>query len=108
MPNGRFGYNLGYNFRSDVPVFTNIDRYGKVNDYRMPAYHRLDLSVTFTPNPESTRRFKSNWILSVYNVYNRSNPYFIYVDVDEKKQTIQGKQVILFPILPSLSWNFNF
>ncbi|MBO9729708.1 MAG: TonB-dependent receptor [Chitinophaga sp.] len=108
MPNGRFGYNLGYNFRNDVPVFTNIDRYGKVNDYRMPAYHRLDLSVTFTPNPESTRRFKSHWILSVYNVYNRSNPYFIYVDVDEKKQTIQGKQVILFPILPSLSWNFNF
>ena len=69
----------------------------------MPAYHRLDLSATFTPNPESTRRFKSHWILSVYNVYNRSNPYFIYIDVDENKKTIQGKQVTLFPILPSIS-----
>ncbi|MBV8251398.1 MAG: TonB-dependent receptor [Chitinophaga sp.] len=108
MPNGRFVYNLGYNFNNNSPVFTNIDRYGNINDYRMPAYHRLDLSCTFTPNPESTRRFKSNWVFSVYNVYNRSNPYFIYIDVDEKKQTLQGKQVILFPILPSVSWNFNF
>ncbi|NLR60563.1 TonB-dependent receptor [Chitinophaga polysaccharea] len=108
MPNGRFVYNLGFNFSNDSPIYTNINRYGKINDYRMPAYHRLDLSATFTPNPESTRRFKSHWILSVYNVYNRSNPYFIYIDVDENKKSIQGKQVTLFPILPSISWNFNF
>jgi hypothetical protein len=74
----------------------------------MPAYHRLDLSFTFTPNPESAKRFKSSWIFGVYNVYNRSNPYFIYIDVDENKKSIQGKQVTLFPILPSISWNFNF
>ena len=108
MPNGRFVYNIGYNSSNDSPIYTNIGRYGKVNDYRMPAYHRLDLSFTFTPNPESTKRFKSSWIFGVYNVYNRSNPYFIYIDVDENKKSIQGKQVTLFPILPSISWNFNF
>ncbi|MBV7530678.1 TonB-dependent receptor plug domain-containing protein [Chitinophaga sp. sic0106] len=108
MPGGRFVYNLGYNTKTDEPVFTNIDQYGKVNDYRMPAYHRLDLSFSFTPNPDSKKRFKSNWIFGVYNVYNRMNPYFIYLDVNEEKETIQGKQVTLFPILPSVTWNFNF
>lgn len=108
MPNGRFVYNLGYNSKTDSPVFTNIDQYGKVNDYRMPAYHRLDVSFTYTPKPESVRRYKSSWVFGVYNVYNRMNPYFIYIDVDEEKETIQGKQVTLFPILPSITWNFNF
>ena len=108
MPTGRFTYNLGYNPSVPEPVFTNINQYDRVNDYRMPAYHRLDVSFTYTPKPLTTKRFKSSWNLSVYNVYNRANPYFIYLKVNEGEQSIQGKQVYLFPIVPSVTWNFKF
>jgi hypothetical protein len=108
MPTGRFLYNLGYDADKKEPIFTNISQYNKINDYRMPAYHRMDLAFTFTPRPNSTKRFKSNWVFSLYNVYNRRNPYFIYIDVDEDERKIQGKQVFLFPVLPGVTWNFKF
>lgn len=108
LPTGRFTYYYGYNFQDQTPIFTNIDQYDKVNDYRMPAYHRLDIAFTYTPKPESTKRFKSSWNFGLYNVYNRANPYFIYFDVDKDKETVQGKMAYLFPIVPSVTWNFNF
>lgn len=108
LPTGRFTYYYGYNIEDQTPIFTNVDQYDKVNDYRMPAYHRLDIAFTYTPKPESTKRFKSSWNFGVYNVYNRANPYFIYFDVDRDKQKVQGKMAYLFPIVPSITWNFNF
>jgi hypothetical protein len=108
MPDGRFVYNIGVNQREQRPIFTNIDQYSKINDYRMPAYHRMDISFTYTPKPESTKRFKSKWVFSLYNVYNRYNPYFIYLDADEDTRTIKGKMVFLFPIVPGVTWNFKF
>lgn len=108
IPTGRFTYNLGYNLQTQEPRFTNINQYNKVNDYRMPPYHRLDISFTYTHRPNSIRRFRSSWNFSVYNVYNRANPYFIYFDADEEFQTIRGKMVYLFPFVPSATWNLNF
>ncbi len=108
IPNGRFIYDIGYNFTSNEPVLTSINQYGAINDYRMPAYHRLDLSFTYTPSANFRRRYKSSWVFSLYNVYNRKNPYFIYLDVDESDRRIQGKQVTLFPIIPGVTWNFKF
>jgi hypothetical protein len=108
MPTGRFVYSLGVNTRNRQPIFTSINQYDKINDYRMPAYHRIDIAFTYTPKPESTKRFRSSWNFSLYNVYNRYNPYFIYLDVDEEQRTIQGKKVFLFPIVPGITWNFKF
>jgi Outer membrane receptor proteins, mostly Fe transport len=107
MPTGRFVYNVGYDTDDRQPLFTNINQYGKINDYRMPAYHRMDIAFTYTPKPESTKRFKSSWVFSLYNIYNRANPYFIYLDVDEETRNIQGKKVFLFPIIPGITWNFK-
>jgi hypothetical protein len=108
LPTGRFTYYLGYNFADRTPIFTNIDQYDKVNGYRMPAYHRFDVSFAYNPSPHSRRRIKSSWNFGVYNVYNRANPYFIYFNVDEGAQAIKGKMAYLFPIVPSVSWNFKF
>lgn len=108
MPTGRFTYSLGYDGTEKGPLFTNINQYNEVNDYRMPAYHRLDISFTYTPKPNSTKRYKSSWNFSIYNLYSRANPYFIYLDANEAEQTIKGKKVYLFPILPSVTWNFKF
>ncbi|MBN2668651.1 MAG: TonB-dependent receptor [Bacteroidales bacterium] len=87
-----------------------VTEYGPRNSYRMNDYHRLDLSITF--KAKEIKKFKSYWNLSIYNVYNRSNPYFIYFEEDgslyEGNLKITPYQVSLFPILPSISWNFEF
>ncbi|WP_052273198.1 TonB-dependent receptor [Flavihumibacter solisilvae] len=108
MPTGRFAYDMGYDPRNMVPILTNVNQYDRINDYRMPPYHRLDLAFTFTPRPRTTKRYKSSWVFSLYNVYNRYNPYFIYLYADEDEGVIQGKQVYLFPITPGITWNFKF
>jgi hypothetical protein len=83
------------------------------NSYRMPAYHRMDLSATYTKN-KTKKRFSSSWNFSIYNLYNRANPYFIYFDVEGDGNLNDGGlepkafQISIFPIIPSVAWNFNF
>ncbi|MEX1190769.1 MAG: TonB-dependent receptor [Brumimicrobium sp.] len=95
------------------------------NVSRMPPYHRLDLSVTWYDKPTKTvfddasgeektikKRFRHNLNLSIYNVYSRQNPFFLYVR-DEGNNAdntfkLSVQQVSLFPILPSITWNFEF
>lgn len=108
MPTGRLAYDMGYDPRNMIPIMNNINQYDRINDYRMPSYHRLDLAFTFTPRPRTTKRYKSSWVFSLYNVYNRYNPYFIYLYADEDEGIVQGKQVFLFPITPGITWNFKF
>ena len=86
--------------------------YSKINQYRLVPYHRLDFSATYTPTPKKQRRLQSFWVFSIYNVYSRLNPYFIYFDQGGSPYNgtlhVQPKQVSLFPILPSVTWNFKF
>ncbi|HEY6064288.1 MAG TPA: TonB-dependent receptor, partial [Chitinophagaceae bacterium] len=51
--------------------------YSKLNQYRMKAYHRIDLSATLTPTQKKKHKLSSYWIFSIYNLYSRLNPYFI-------------------------------
>ena len=78
------------------------------NNYRLAPYHRLDLSATL--QGKKTKKYQSSWNFSIFNVYNRYNPYIIYFDntYDKSIITIQAKQISLFPILPSVTYNFNF
>lgn len=86
--------------------------YSRLNQYRMNAYHRLDLSATYTPQPKKKRRVNSSWVFSVYNTYSRLNPYFIYFDQNGSLANgdlkVEAKQVSLFPIIPAVTWNFKF
>ena len=86
--------------------------YSRINEYRLPAYHRLDLSAILTPKKNEKRKWKSEWVFSVYNAYSRQNPYFVYFDQNGSALngtlTIQAKQVSLFPIIPAVTWNFKF
>ena len=89
-----------------------VVEYGERNSYRMAAYHRADISITWTPGADKNRKYQSSWNFSIYNVYNHYNPYFVYFDqsgsLKEGNLTIQAKQVSLFPILPAITWNFKF
>ena len=87
-------------------------QYSRMNEYRLPSYHRLDLGATYAPNKHPEKKLKSEWVFSVYNVYNRKNPYFIYFDQTgspyDGTLKVQGKQVSIFPVIPSVTWNFKF
>lgn len=86
--------------------------YSRINEYRLPSYHRLDFSAIYTPNKKSNKRLRSQWVFSVYNLYSRKNPYFIYFDQEGSPYNgtlkVQAKQVSLFPIIPAVTWNFKF
>jgi hypothetical protein len=86
--------------------------YSRINQYRLNPYHRIDLSATYTPVPKKKKRLESYWVFSVYNVYSRQNPYFIYFNQSTNTQTgavnVEARQVSLFPILPAVTWNFRF
>lgn len=86
--------------------------YSNLNTYRMKPYDRLDLSATYQPPPHPGRKFSHSWSFSLYNAYSRLNPYFLYFDqtggyLDGSLQ-IQAKKVALFPVIPSVTWNFKF
>lgn len=87
-----------------------ITGYSQTNSFRMPSYHRLDVSLAY--NFKKNRYFESSINLSIFNVYNRANPYFIYFEItgniNEYNLKITPKQVTLFPIIPSLSYIFKF
>lgn len=85
--------------------------YSRINEYRLFPYHRLDLSATYEPKPKKPKKWTNSWVFSIYNVYSRQNPYFLYVD---SRGTVNNgiqakvKQVSIFPILPAVTYNFRF
>lgn len=83
-----------------------VQVYKERNGYRMPANHRLDVSISF--NKQLRKSYRS-WIVSIYNVYNRQNPFYIYLgEKDGAPNTPVFKQASLFPILPSISYQLKF
>jgi hypothetical protein len=87
-----------------------VTQYSDKNAYRVPPYHRMDLSVNWTIR--KTEQFEHSLNFSVYNVYNRRNPFFISIGsrINQAKMEISSTayQMSLFPIIPSISWNFRF
>lgn len=87
-----------------------INEYGPRNGFRLPAFHRLDISATLKNKPD--KKYESSWTFAIYNAYNRANPYIIYVDTEGDVQSgeldVQAKMLYIFPILPSVTWNFKF
>lgn len=88
-----------------------VDQYTERNNVRLPAYHRLDISATYKPTPKY-KRFSSEWVFAVYNVYNRMNTTFVYFDNQgttiENNFVTKTKSVTLLPFMPSIAYKFNF
>ncbi|MCW3120605.1 MAG: TonB-dependent receptor [Flavipsychrobacter sp.] len=85
--------------------------FSKVNAFRLPSYHRLDISATYTPQHSKPHRWEGSWTFSVYNVYDHHNPYFLYVDNQGTASTgikVTVYEVYILPILPSITYNFKF
>lgn len=96
FPSGKYLVN-------DVVQFYYTER----NGYRMPAYHRLDMSATW--QLKKRKRWESELAFSVYNVYGRENAYTIDFRNKENDPTqTEAVQTALFKYIPSVSYNFKF
>jgi hypothetical protein len=94
---------MGHN----VLNFRTFNDLSEKNNFRMAPYHRLDLGIQFH---KQKRWGERTWEISVYNVYNRRNPFFYFQDYKEEygKQIGILKQVSLFPIIPTITYSFRF
>ncbi len=90
---------------------TTVEYYGTRNNFRLPAYHRLDLGINFS---KETKLGKRTWSFSVYNAYNRQNPF--YVDFNGSffgvgANSTYKRQLFkysLFPFIPSVTYSLKF
>lgn len=96
-PNGKFKYN-------GLLVAT----YGDRNSNRLPFYHRLDFSATLTPRKNTNRKWKGEWVFSIYNIYNRNNALSISFRQNEDTGKNEATRTSVFGIVPSVTYNFKF
>lgn len=84
--------------------------YDERNTYRIPATHRLDLSATLKNKHAAFKKGNSEWVFSVYNVYNRKNPFSVYVrqNPTNSSQTEAVKYAVFGSIIPAITYNFSF
>lgn len=86
------------------PAFSQgLEYYPERNNYRMRAYHRLDLGISMT---KQKRRGERTWSFGAYNLYSRRNPFFVDI-----RNTATGRQFVqtsLFPIIPYITYSFEF
>lgn len=87
-----------------------VNEYGRYNSARLPSYHRLDISAT--RQLKTKGRWNSQLNISVFNVYNRANTFFVYPEVTGSLEhytfKVKAKEIAIFPIMPSVSWIFSY
>ena len=85
------------------------------NNVRIPAYHRLDVSATLDGKDRPDKRWKGQWVFSLYNLYNRRNPFSIFFRQGENRipaevpiNTEAVRLSVIGSVIPSVSYNFKF
>lgn len=79
------------------------------NNYSLPAFHHLDISATYTPNPDKKKGWQSEWVFSIYNIYNRKNAASIsFRESEDYIGKTEAVKLSIFGIIPSVTYNFKF
>lgn len=115
----RFGITANFNYNTGRPITypesfyvindISIINYSDRNRYRIPDYHRLDLSFIMTTSLKREKKIEANWAISIYNVYGRRNTYSIFYRNESPNQTPQAfKLSIIGRPVVAISYNFKF
>ncbi|HBG70945.1 MAG: TonB-dependent receptor [Bacteroidetes bacterium GWF2_43_63] len=96
---------ISHDAGSNAYPYYNTSFYGPKNSFRLNPYHRLDVGLQHHQKREKTVH---TWEIGMYNMYNRHNPYFYYVENNYITGDNQLKQVSLFPMIPSFSYSIKF
>lgn len=97
FPEGQYTYH-----GMVVPV------YEARNSSRLPAFHHLDISATLTPKPNKEKRWKGEWVFSIYNVYNKKNAASLSFRENTDTNQNEAVRLSIFGIVPSVTYNFKF
>lgn len=99
-------YPVGqYEFQGlNVPIYDDNRR----NADRLPAYHRLDISATLTPEKNKNRKWQGEWVFGIYNVYGRQNAASINFSQNRETLRNEAVQTSIFGMVPSVTYNFKF
>ena len=116
--NSKWRFNANFLFQTGQPVtFPNgqyeyngitIPSYSERNAFRLPSYHRLDISANYTPKPDKNKGWQSSWVFGIYNVYNRRNANSISFRENRNTGVNEAVRLSIFGIVPSISYNFKF
>jgi hypothetical protein len=122
--NEKWSFSANFIFQSGRPAtypeskYTfnglSIPEYSERNAHRLPAYHRLDISAIY--KVKEKKKWKSQWIFGIYNIYNRQNAANITF-----KETLVGNneaglgtgenkayKLTYFGLVPSITYEFKF
>lgn len=110
--NGNFIYQTGLPTNYPIGQFdfqgVVVPYYGLRNEQRLPDYHRLDLSATYTPKRKSNALYQSEWVFSLYNVYNRMNAASINFRQNIDTGVNEAVRTSIFGLVPAVTYNFKF
>ena len=125
--NKRWSFSANFVFNTGTPTTfptSRIEQQGYViphnglelrNNVRIPSYHRLDVSATLDGKDKPDKRWKGQWVFSIYNLYNRRNPFSIYFQQEENRIPVGApvnteaiRLSVIGSIIPSVSYNFKF
>jgi hypothetical protein len=96
-PNGQYQYQG-----------ITIPSFGLRNENRLPTYHHLDVSATYTPKPQKKKNWQAEWVFSIYNVYNRQNAASISFRQNNETGANEAVRFSIFGAVPAVSYNFKF
>jgi len=116
--NKKWSFGSNFIFQTGQPVtYPNsqyeylgitIPSYGLRNENRLPSYHHLDVSATLTPHKNNKRNWKSEWVFSIYNLYNRKNAASINFRQNIDTGENEAIKTSIFGMVPAVSYNFKF
>lgn len=116
--NKKWSFNTNFLFQTGIPAtFPNgqyqfngiiIPVYEARNSSRLTNYHRMDLSVNLNPKLDSQKRFKGQWVFSLYNIYNRRNATNITFRENRMSGRNEATRLAIFGIVPAVTYNFQF
>ncbi len=113
----RFSLSANFVYQTGRPVTVPVGNfvinnsefvlYSDRNEFRIPDYYRLDISLNVEGNHKIKKLAHSFWNLSIYNVLGRNNPYSVFF-VNEDGQ-VKAFQSSIFAIpIPTITYNFQF
>jgi hypothetical protein len=97
FPNGQYTY-----------LDLTVPSYGLRNENRLPLYHHLDISATLSSRKNKSRKWQSEWVFSIYNLYNRKNAASIGFRQNVDTGFNEATKTSIFGIIPAVSYNFKF
>jgi outer membrane receptor protein involved in Fe transport len=116
--NKKWSFNANFIYQTGQPTNYPIGQfqfeglvvpyYGLRNQERLPDFHRLDIAATLRPDNPFGKKFRGEWVFSIYNVYNRMNAASINFRQNQDTGRNEAVRTSIFGIVPAITYNFRF